>query len=51
MTMKDRLAERLRVLKDYGTAEEIEKVLGEITRETSGRKRNSPQSCGPYPLA
>ena len=43
--IKDRLAERLRVLKDYGTAEEIEKVLGEITRENEREEKETARKA------
>lgn len=43
--IKDRLAERLRVLKDYGTAEEIEKVLGEITRENEREEKEAARKA------
>jgi len=45
MTIKDRLAERLRVLKDYGTAEEIEKVMGEITRESEREEKETARKA------
>lgn len=41
MTIKERLAERLRVLRDYGTAEEIEKVIGEITSENEQEEKEA----------
>jgi len=45
MKIKDRLAERLRVLKDYGTAEEIEKVMGEITRENEREEKETARKA------
>lgn len=43
--IKDRLAERLRVLKEYGTAEEIEMVLGEITRENEREEKEAARKA------
>lgn len=45
MAIKDTLDERLRVVKAYGTAEELAQVLDEIAREKSREERNAQRKA------